>query len=124
MSVTSNCGHTFCVFCLINWYFTDTLTGWTGTGFFNGTWWDKGAKLDLASTSSSPVTLGEAKRIVCQNCNKDGNGSSNDDSKKKKTIIIAAVAGGVGLLVLLGAVVALCLCCSFLCKVFNIVFSA
>jgi hypothetical protein len=85
----------------INWYFTDTTTGWTVTGTFSGTAWNGGAQLDLSSKSAAPATTGEAKRVECKDCEDD------DESyveKHEKSIIAGTVIGGVVFLSIIGVV--------------------
>lgn len=66
----------------ITWSFTDVITKWTITGSFNGTAFDKGAK--LVTSGSQPQTSGEAKRVVT------GKAAVKDDAKK-----VVKIAAGV-----------------------------
>jgi hypothetical protein len=77
----------------INWYFTDSETGWNVTGTFKGDWWDGGAKLDLSG--ASPATSGEAKRIDCEHCDHEDDADESFGEKNEKKIIGGAVVGGI-----------------------------
>jgi hypothetical protein len=83
----------------ILWYFTDQDSGWSVVANFTGTWWDGGAKLDMAATSAAPATSGEAERVECDDC------EDNDDSfveKHEKKIVGGAVVGGIIVLAAIG----------------------
>jgi hypothetical protein len=86
----------------INWYYTDLTSGWAITGTFNGTAWGGGAKLDLSSTSATPVTTGEAKRVECGDCEADDDDDESYVEKHEKSIIAGSVVGGVVFLSAIG----------------------